>query len=504
MRRLALMVFACLAFTLLYLGSPPKVSAAVPSWVQEGVTATYDGYSGAPAAGGGYQQVGAVVVIYTNTVTDVSATTISGSLGSQEVTTGISLQYPWSKSTGEALGQFWVDLTNLNGLRGPFGESIPLTGQQDFSYGGNTWQDAYVFAYSNPQTGVEYHVIADSKTGLMLAYAELYPSRQTYLYFTSINVDLSGYQPPVQQQATTLVITPATFTLEPGAATTLTVKLTSGDNPVAGKTITWGTTAGSLSATSTTTDSFGEVTITYTAPTATAQVTITATFAGDTQYQSGSCSSSGTVATTAVAQPAAALVENISTHVGEVISVGENGVASVTVQSTQAVVVNFEEAQPVKTISVTTSVAIEKISVQSQQLAQKPAAIPEPTAAVPGLVVSHYLEITVTPTAATAVQVENAVIEFKVQKSWLSGNNIDPATVKLLKYENGQWVELPTTATGAEDATYKYYSATTSGFSTFAVAGKTAPSALTLILLTAVVAVVAIGIVIAVVKLRSR
>jgi PGF-pre-PGF domain-containing protein len=179
--------------------------------------------------------------------------------------------------------------------------------------------------------------------------------------------------------------------------------------------------------------------------------------------------------------PAIAVIENINTQVGQTISIGENGIASVTVQSAQAIVVNFEEALPVKSISVSTSAAVEAVTVNAQALVQKPTAVPEPTTAVSGVVVSHYLEITVSatpspPQAAISVQVASAVVQFKVQKSWLTTNNIDPATVKLMKY-NGAWVELLTAATGAEDATYKYYSATTTGFSTFAVTGKRAEQA---------------------------
>lgn len=196
--------------------------------------------------------------------------------------------------------------------------------------------------------------------------------------------------------------------------------------------------------------------------------------------------------------PVAATIENISAQIGQVIPVGENGIASVSVQSSQSVVVNFEAAQPVATISVTTSAAMETVSVQAQQLSQKPAPVPEPAVAVPGVVVSHYIEITVSatpspPQAAISVQV-SAVIEFKVPKSWLTTNNIASDSVRLLKYDNGQWIELPTTATGVEDATYRYYSATTTGFSTFAVTGKSAEqaAALNLILIIGISAVAAV------------
>jgi PGF-pre-PGF domain-containing protein len=196
------------------------------------------------------------------------------------------------------------------------------------------------------------------------------------------------------------------------------------------------------------------------------------------------------VTATSTTTTATAAVSNISTQVGQTISVGENGVASVTVQSATAVVVNFETAQPVKSITVSTDAAVENISVQAQQLSAKPSAVPEPTSVKPGILVSHYLDITVSPTATTSVSVENAVIEFKVLKSWLTDNNIDPATVSLMEYDTS-WTELTTTAT-SEDATYKYYSATTSGFSTFAVVGRAIVTDSTMIVLAAGVAAVVI------------
>ena len=97
--------------------------------------------------------------------------------------------------------------------------------------------------------------------------------------------------------STTLSVSPSSFTLTAGNATAVTATLTSSSGLLAGKTITWSTTAGSLSATSGTTNSSGQVSVTYTAPTVTAAtaVTVTASFAGDSSYQSSSGISLGTV-----------------------------------------------------------------------------------------------------------------------------------------------------------------------------------------------------------------
>jgi PGF-pre-PGF domain-containing protein len=212
--------------------------------------------------------------------------------------------------------------------------------------------------------------------------------------------------------------------------------------------------------------------------------------------------SSGATTTTT---PAAVSVTNISSSVGQTISVAENGVTSITVTSATAMTVNFETAQPVKSISVTTSGAASSVSVQAEQLSAKPSAVTDPTTVDSGIIVSHYLDLSVTPTAATSVSVESATVEFKVTKSWLTANNIDPATVKLMRYSGG-WTELSTSAT-TEDATYKYYSATTPGFSTFAVTGKAAaaaPSDSTMLIIAgAVILIVIIAAAVFVTKFRK-
>jgi PGF-pre-PGF domain-containing protein len=168
---------------------------------------------------------------------------------------------------------------------------------------------------------------------------------------------------------------------------------------------------------------------------------------------------------------ASVVVENLFGKVGQVISVAGNRVKTVSVQSARAITVEFEEEQPVNTLSITTDQDMENVSVTLEWPMAKPAALPEPTVALPEMTVSHYFELAVTPKAAVSVEVETATIVFRVPKDWLNTNKIDSETVRLLKYEGG-WVELSTEATGEEDATYKYYSATVPGLTTFAVVGE--------------------------------
>ena len=91
--------------------------------------------------------------------------------------------------------------------------------------------------------------------------------------------------------------------------------------------------------------------------------------------------------------------------------------------------------------------------------------------AAPGIVLSYF---NITVTNLTGVNV-SATIEFKVSKSWMSGNSIEEETIRLYKYEEregiGRWFALPTSKIG-EDSSFSYFSAETSSFSLFAISGE--------------------------------
>jgi len=81
-----------------------------------------------------------------------------------------------------------------------------------------------------------------------------------------------------------------------------------------------------------------------------------------------------------------------------------------------------------------------------------------------------YIEISKSPTL-TEEQIKEANIKFKVEKSWLGTNGLSGPDVALFRYNNNQWVELPTTF-NKDDGTYTYYSARSPGFSFFAIGGR--------------------------------
>lgn len=110
--------------------------------------------------------------------------------------------------------------------------------------------------------------------------------------------------PPTQQvqQTTTISMLSPSFTVCQGESVSLKAQvLIVGPYSLAGKTISWGATAGSLSPTNSVTDQItGVATTAYTAPigeNAPAEVTIAASFAGDSDYYASSGTLTGTITT---------------------------------------------------------------------------------------------------------------------------------------------------------------------------------------------------------------
>jgi PGF-pre-PGF domain-containing protein len=76
---------------------------------------------------------------------------------------------------------------------------------------------------------------------------------------------------------------------------------------------------------------------------------------------------------------------------------------------------------------------------------------------------------------ATPTNIENAVVGFKVEKSWIQDKNIDKSSLTLNRYNDKTWNQLPTSLS-SEDDTYVYLTAQTPGYSYFAITGKIAAS----------------------------
>jgi PGF-pre-PGF domain-containing protein len=72
---------------------------------------------------------------------------------------------------------------------------------------------------------------------------------------------------------------------------------------------------------------------------------------------------------------------------------------------------------------------------------------------------------------ATASNIANPVINFKVEKAWIKDKNIDPSSIALNRYSDKKWEQISASSTG-EDNNYLYFSAKTPGFSFFGITGK--------------------------------
>ncbi|RXA20268.1 PGF-pre-PGF domain-containing protein [Methanosarcina sp. MSH10X1] len=69
------------------------------------------------------------------------------------------------------------------------------------------------------------------------------------------------------------------------------------------------------------------------------------------------------------------------------------------------------------------------------------------------------------------IDIDNAAVDFKVEKSWLIANGLDSSAIVLKIYEGGKWVEVPIMIT-SEDSKYIYFKAEVDEYSTFAITSK--------------------------------
>ncbi len=72
---------------------------------------------------------------------------------------------------------------------------------------------------------------------------------------------------------------------------------------------------------------------------------------------------------------------------------------------------------------------------------------------------------------ATSENIENPIVCFKVEKSWVQDKSIDPYSITLNRYNDKTWEQLQTNKSG-EDDNYLYFTTKTPEFSFLAITGK--------------------------------
>jgi PGF-pre-PGF domain-containing protein/PGF-CTERM protein len=121
---------------------------------------------------------------------------------------------------------------------------------------------------------------------------------------------------------------------------------------------------------------------------------------------------------------------------------------------------------PISQILLDVYTAVSNVRLEVSTLGGMPTTISSP----PSSTGVAYKYMTINAGNIKATDIKSAEVTAKVEKSWVSENNIDENKVTVYRYVQ-DWEPL-TTAKASEDETYYYYSATTSGFSVFAVVGE--------------------------------
>jgi PGF-pre-PGF domain-containing protein len=125
------------------------------------------------------------------------------------------------------------------------------------------------------------------------------------------------------------------------------------------------------------------------------------------------------------------------------------------------------------------AIAIESITFDPKKTVGKTTTIVEMlknkstlTSGVPSDEVYKYINIWVGNGGyATEKNIENAVIGFKVAKTWVQDKKIDKSTITLNRYNDKTWNQIPTILSN-EDDNFLYFTAKTPGFSPFAITGR--------------------------------
>ncbi len=199
--------------------------------------------------------------------------------------------------------------------------------------------------------------------------------------------------------------------------------------------------------------------------------------------------------------PATRTPSPTATSLPAVVSVNEK-VATIAFPSVAAgqytsVQIPSEKEQAVSKIALSVKNSVSNAALNIETMQSKPADV---KTEAPGKV---YRYLSISPQNIQSSYLYSAEIGFKIEKSWIAGNQIDPDGVTLYRYRDGQWNVLSTDKLN-EDSDYIYYVAATSGFSIFAIAAPLSSETITNWVPMGIVGLILLGIIILFILRRKK
>ena len=152
----------------------------------------------------------------------------------------------------------------------------------------------------------------------------------------------------------------------------------------------------------------------------------------------------------------------------EIISITENKLGDLS--SGIETEVQMENIEDIDSVKLTPATNLKQVRVTIIKLKDKPEEIvyrPKKNTSI-----YTYLDIKLisNDTYVEENDIQTLEFKFKVEKEWIYSNKIDKATIKLIRYHDGEWQNL-STILDTENETCIYYIAESPGCSTFAVVG---------------------------------
>ncbi len=146
----------------------------------------------------------------------------------------------------------------------------------------------------------------------------------------------------------------------------------------------------------------------------------------------------------------------------------EASFSSISQGRTGTIVVPFTRNMSLTEMAIRVKNKVFNVKITVKALASRPAEVTQ------NLTGEVFRYLKVEPTNIVDADVETVTIKFKVEKQWLTNNEIDPANVVLFRYSGGEWNALPAQMS-SEDSNNVYYYAESPGLSLFAISGVSEP-----------------------------